>query len=194
MEVKLGAHVYYIVSMVTTSNNSLRHFSLKLRLVSPSLLTVAHMTRQMTRLSRHENPVCSFVDESSDCTVIDIRILYIHATICWSSVVDPVAQCLLWWLYCTPSDVGPNGTLAGLCILAFSLFFTAFLLNSVVSGETPFCFQALVARKPLVSLISRLVACSARISGDKQTHTQTKYFNPRCVCVPRVNYWCSMPF
>ncbi|CAI8031924.1 hypothetical protein GBAR_LOCUS18081 [Geodia barretti] len=28
MEVKLGAHVYYIVSMTTTTTNSLRHFSL----------------------------------------------------------------------------------------------------------------------------------------------------------------------
>ncbi|CAI8056989.1 hypothetical protein GBAR_LOCUS31042 [Geodia barretti] len=27
MEVKLGAHVYYIVSMTTTTTNSLRHFS-----------------------------------------------------------------------------------------------------------------------------------------------------------------------
>ena len=32
MEVKLGAHVYYIVSMTTTTTNSLRHFSLKLLL------------------------------------------------------------------------------------------------------------------------------------------------------------------
>ena len=34
MEVKLGAHVYYIVSMTTTTTNSLRHFSLKLLLHS----------------------------------------------------------------------------------------------------------------------------------------------------------------
>ena len=37
MEVKLGAHVYCIVSMMTTTTNSLRHYSLKLL-----LLTVAH--------------------------------------------------------------------------------------------------------------------------------------------------------
>ena len=43
--------------------------------------------------------------------------------------------------------------------------------------------------------MSRFGACSARISGDRQTHThtdrqtdtQTKYSNPRCACVPRVN-------
>ena len=39
MEVKLGAHVYYIVSTTTTTTNSLRHFSLKLLLhVSNSLM------------------------------------------------------------------------------------------------------------------------------------------------------------
>ena len=39
-------------------------------------------------------------------------------------------------------------------------------------------FLALVALKLLVSLISRLVACSA---------TQNDYCNPRCACAPRVN-------
>ena len=34
-------------------------------------------------------------------------------------------------------------------------------------------FLALVALKLLVSLISRLVACSARIVADKQTHRTT---------------------
>ena len=48
-------------------------------------------------------------------------------------------------------------------------------------------FHALVALKLLVSLISRLVACSARIVVDKQTDTQTNYCNPRCACTPRVN-------
>ena len=43
MEVKLGAHVYYIVSMTTTITNSLRHFSLKLLLHSSNLLTVARV-------------------------------------------------------------------------------------------------------------------------------------------------------
>ena len=41
-------------------------------------------------------------------------------------------------------------------------------------------------------LISRLVACSARIVADrqtdKQTDTQNDYCNPRCACAPRVNY------
>ena len=55
--------------------------------------------------------------------------------------------------------------------------------------------SALVALKMLVSLISRLVACSPRIVVDKQTdrqtdgrtHTQNDYCNPRCACAPRVN-------
>ena len=65
-------------------------------------------------------------------------------------------------------------------------------------------FLALVALTLLVSLISRLVACSARIVdrqtdrqtdtqtdtqnvADKQTHRQNDYCNPRCACAPRVN-------
>ncbi|CAI8046736.1 hypothetical protein GBAR_LOCUS25841, partial [Geodia barretti] len=43
MEVKLGAHVYYIVSMTTTTTNSLRYFCLKLLLHSSNLLTAAHL-------------------------------------------------------------------------------------------------------------------------------------------------------
>ena len=53
--------------------------------------------------------------------------------------------------------------------------------------------SAIVALKLLVSLISRLVACSARIVTDKQTNKQTQtqndYCNPRCACAPRVNYY-----
>ena len=45
--------------------------------------------------------------------------------------------------------------------------------------------------EPLVLLMSRFGACSARTSGDRHTHTQTdtqtKYRNPRCACAPRVN-------
>ena len=54
-------------------------------------------------------------------------------------------------------------------------------------------FLALVALKLLVSLISRLVACSPRIVVDTHTHThrhtdtQNDYCNPRCACAPRVN-------
>ena len=44
-------------------------------------------------------------------------------------------------------------------------------------------FHALVALKRLVSLLGRLVACSARIVVD----TQTNYCNPHCACAPRVN-------
>ena len=43
-------------------------------------------------------------------------------------------------------------------------------------------FLALVALKLLVSLISRLVACSPRVIVDTHTHTdaQNDYCNPRC--------------
>ena len=59
-------------------------------------------------------------------------------------------------------------------------------------------FPALVALKLLVSLISRLVACSARIDADKQTNkqtdTQNDYCNPRCACALRVNNQFSLYF
>ena len=47
-------------------------------------------------------------------------------------------------------------------------------------------FLSLVALKLLVSLISRLVACSPRIECA-QTDRQNDYCNPRCACAPRVN-------
>ena len=80
-----------------------------------------------------------------------------------------------------------------ICILALSLVFTPYLSNAVVSAKSPLIFHALVALKLLVSLISRLVACSARIVVDRQTNrqtdTQTNYCNPRCACAPRLNYF-----
>ena len=60
-----------------------------------------------------------------------------------------------------------------ICILALSLVFTPYFSNAVVSAKSPHCFHALVALKLLVSLISRLVACSARIVVDRQTDRQT---------------------
>ena len=51
-----------------------------------------------------------------------------------------------------------------------------------------FIFWVLVTLKLLMSLISRIVACSARIIVDTHTHTQDKYHNPRYACMPRVNY------
>ena len=67
-----------------------------------------------------------------------------------------------------------------ICILALSLVFTPYLSNAVVSAKSPHfscqnrhIFHALVALKLLVSLISRLVACSARIVVDSQTNRQT---------------------
>ena len=47
MEVKLGAHVYCIVSMTTTTKNSLGHFSLKLLLHSSNSLTVPCMEMKL---------------------------------------------------------------------------------------------------------------------------------------------------
>ena len=61
-----------------------------------------------------------------------------------------------------------------ICILALSLVFTPYLSNTVVSAKSPHFFHALVALKLLVSLISCLVACSARIVVDRQTDRQTK--------------------
>ena len=57
--------------------------------------------------------------------------------------------------------------------IGFWLVFMAYLSNAVISGETPFIFQARIVLKPLVSLIGRLIACSARISVDTQTDRQT---------------------
>ena len=42
----------------------------------------------------------------------------------------------------------------------------------------------------LVSLISRLVACSARIVVDRQTDTQTHSVTLAAPCAPRVNHVC----
>ena len=48
-----------------------------------------------------------------------------------------------------------------------------YLPNAVVLSKSPRYFLALIALKLLVSLISRLVARSARIVADKQTNKQT---------------------
>ena len=46
----------------------------------------------------------------------------------------------------------------------------AYLSNAVVSGKSPFIFQARVVLKPLLSLIGRLVACiSVNTHTDKPT-------------------------
>ena len=44
-----------------------------------------------------------------------------------------------------------------------------------------------MARSLLASLFRCLVAHSGRKRGNRQTDLQTKYRNPRCACVPRVN-------
>ena len=58
-----------------------------------------------------------------------------------------------------------------ICILALSLVFTPYLQSFQQNRHIN--FHALVALKLLVSLISRLVACSARIVVDRQTDRQT---------------------
>ena len=78
----------------------------------------------------------------------------------------------------------------------FSLFSRHISRTQSFQQNRHVIFPALVALNLLVSLISRLVACSARIVGDKQTNKQTNrqtdtqndYCNPRCACAPRVNY------
>ena len=81
-------------------------------------------------------------------------------------------------------------------LLAFSLVFTPYLSNGPSQSfqqNRHNIFLALVTLKLLVSLISHLVACSARIVVDKHTHRQTQtdtqndYCNPRCASAPRVN-------
>ena len=60
--------------------------------------------------------------------------------------------------------------------------------RSVMRSVQQYChciFRLLAALKLLVSLISRLVACSLRIVADRQT--QTKYHNPRSACALRTN-------
>ena len=69
---------------------------------------------------------------------------------------------------------GKTVLINALCILAFSLVFTPYLSNAVVLAKSAhyFIFHALVVLKMLVSLISRLVACSPRIVVDRQTNRQ----------------------
>ena len=81
----------------------------------------------------------------------------------------------------------------------FSLFSRHISRTQSFQQNRQFTFRALVALKMLVSLISRLVACSPRIvrrrtdkQTDRQTHTQNDYCNPRCACAPRVNNYTYM--
>ena len=68
----------------------------------------------------------------------------------------------------------------------FACFHAISLERSGLSKIATLLFHTFVALKLVVSLISRLVACSARIVVD--TDAQTMYCNPRCACAPRVNY------
>ena len=53
------------------------------------------------------------------------------------------------------------------------------LERSHFSRKSPFIFQARIVLKPLVSLLGRLVACSARISVDTQTERLKAWLAPR---------------
>ena len=112
------------------------------------------------------------------------------ATVCYKRLASLIAQ---------KRDQPYSRTMAWVrCSLSF-----ARLRSSIqcIRGEQNrhVIFLALVALKLLVSLMSRLVACSPRIvvdrqtdrqtdkQTDKQTDTQNDYCNPRCACAPRVN-------
>ena len=96
---------------------------------------------------------------------------------CLSCVYVCVCVCVSTTILGLQATMRPThdhvASLCSLCILAFSLVFTPYLSNAVVSAKSPHYFLAVVALKLLVSLISRLVACSARIVADKQTDRQT---------------------
>ena len=67
------------------------------------------------------------------------------------------------------------------------------LFSRHISGTQSFqenrhiSIHLLIVHNPLVPLIGRLVACSARTRADRQTDRQNDYCNPRCACAPRVN-------
>ena len=82
-----------------------------------------------------------------------------------------------------------------ICNWLFRLFSRHISRTQSFQQNRHISFHALVALKLLVSLVSRLVACSARIVVDRQTNrqtdTRTNYCNPRCACAPRVNDDCT---
>ena len=82
-----------------------------------------------------------------------------------------------------------------ICILACSLAFGAITLEHRSYMKIAFYKnEASVAMNPLLSLFCCLVARSRRKRGkrqtDGQTHLQTKYNKPRCVCTPSVYITC----
>ena len=54
-----------------------------------------------------------------------------------------------------------------------------YLSNAVLSRQSPFLTSYFVVLNPLVSLIRRLVACSARLGADTHTHRPSTVA-PRC--------------
>ena len=59
------------------------------------------------------------------------------------------------------------------------LIFTPYLSNAVTT---------LVLRIVIYRHTDRQIDSQTDRQTDRQTDTQTKYCNPRCACVPRVNY------
>ena len=72
----------------------------------------------------------------------------------------------------------------------FACFHAIYLERSRFRKICHFSFRVGVVLKPLVSLMDRLVTCSARIRVDRQTDgqldRQNDYCNPRCACAPRL--------
>ena len=65
-------------------------------------------------------------------------------------------------------------------------------LQNFPTSDHHFYTHDLVALKPFVQLIGRVVASSARKAADRQIDRLTKYRNPRSAYAPRVNEGCSM--
>ena len=76
---------------------------------------------------------------------------------------------ILEFEYPNPARGTPRAGWSASAYYAYWLFFLAYF--HAISRHI--IFQALVALKLLVSLISRFVACSPRIFADTHTHTQT---------------------
>ena len=103
----------------------------------------------------------------------------------------PLSNLIRPW--CTERAKPGRGKPSLIMHIAFSACFHTVSLerNRFSKIAKLFSIPLYTALKLLVLPISRLVACSARIVVDnKQTNIQTpqtKYCDPRCACVPRVN-------
>ena len=69
-------------------------------------------------------------------------------------------------------------------MLAFSLVFTPYLWNAVVSGKSPFLFSCF--RSPQAAGIAHRPPRS--LYWENKRRQTDRPSNPRCACAPRVNY------